>query len=323
MRSLLLAVFGVLLWMTSGWPAQAQDATLCPAKSIRVIIPYPAGGATDIIGRTVAPKLSESWKVPVVVENKGGGNANIGADAVAKSTADGYTFLATTNVHAANATLFPKMSYQMQRDLQLIGVVAVTYLVPVVRSDSPIRSLEDLVATSTRRNINAGSSGNGAASHIGLELFKSVTGAKIQHVPYKGGGPAIVDLVGGQVDVIFALLPECLPHIQSGKLRALAVTSAKRSPPIPQVPTTAEAGIQGLEVTSWTGFSVPAGTQQTVVKKVNAELRRIVATAQTRSRLAELGFEPETMTVAEAEEFLKTEIARWGKIIREARITVD
>ena len=301
----------------------AQSASGYPSKVIRIIVPFPPGGATDIMTRNVSQKLSETWKQPVLVENRGGANGMIGADAVAKSQNDGYTFLAATIAHAANVSLFPKAAYQFQKDLEPVAMMGLLPIVPVVRADSSIRTLNDLVADSKIRNLNAGSSGNGTAAHLVLELFKGVTGAKIQHVAYKGGAPAMTDLLGGQIDVIFALLPEALPHIKAGKLRALAVTSRQRSPHLPDVPTTIEAGLPGLEVTSWNAIMVPAGTPRNVISSINAEVTRVISAPEMQARLIEQGFEPVAWGLGETEKYIAADVLRWGKVIREANIKVD
>ena len=259
----------------------------------------------------------------LVVENRAGASGMIGADAVAKSQSDGYTYLAATIIHSANVSLFPKAPYQLQKDLQPVAILGLIPLVPVVRADSPIRSLQDLLVTSKGKNLNAGSGGNGTAAHLGLELYKSATGAKIQHIPYKGGAPAMTDLLGGQVDVIFALLPECLPHVKSGRLRALAVTSDKRHPLLPDVPTTSEAGIPGIEVTSWNGLMVPSGTPRDILLKINAEVTRIADTPDMKARIIELGFQPVAMSVSDTESFVRADVERWAKVIRDAGIKAD
>lgn len=298
----------------------AQSASAYPSKVIRIVVPFPAGGATDLMTRNVSQKLSETWKQPVLVENRGGANGMLGADAVAKSQNDGYTYLAATIAHAANVSLFPKAAYQFQRDLEPVAMMGLLAIVPVVRTDSSIRTLSDLVVDSKSRNLNAGSSGNGTAAHLVLELFKSVTGAKIQHVPYRGGAPAMADLLGGQIDVIFALLPEALPHIKAGKLRALAVTSHQRSPHLPDVQTTSEAGIPRLEVTAWNAIMVPSGTPRNIVSSINSEITRVISTPEMQARLIEQGFEPVAWGLGETERYIAADVVRWGKVIREANI---
>ena len=291
MRHLVVAIAGVLLALADAM-ALAQGAASYPSKLVKIIVPFPPGGATDIMTRNIAQKLNEAWKQPVVVENRPGANGMVGADAVAKSQGDGYTYLAATIAHSANVSLFPKAPYQLQRDLQPVAVLGLIPLVPVVNANSSIRSLQDLVAISKRQSLNAGSGGNGTAAHLTLELFKGVTGAKIQHVPYKGGAPAMTDLLGGQIDVIFALLPECLPYVKSGKLRALAVTTETRYPLLPEVPTTSEAGISGIEVTSWNGLMVPSGTPSDIVSKINAAVTQVLGMPDVKARIIEQGFQP-------------------------------
>ena len=320
-RHLVMAIAGSYIALThSATFAQSADY---PTKLIKIVVPFPAGGATDTMTRNIAQKLNEAWKQPVVVENRAGAGGTIGADAVAKSHTDGYTYLAATTAHSAGVSLFPNTPYQFQKDLQPVAVLGLIPLVPVVNANSSIRSLQDLVATSKGRNLNAGSSGSGTAAHLALELFKSATGAKIQHVPYKGGAPAMTDLLGGQIDVIFALLPECLPHVKSGKLRALAVTTDKRYPLLPDVPTTSEAGIPGIEVTSWNGLMVPSGTPRDIVSKINAEVARITGTPEMRARIIELGFQPVAMSVSDTENFISVDVERWAKVIRDAGIKAD
>jgi tripartite-type tricarboxylate transporter receptor subunit TctC len=303
--------------------ALAQGAANYPVKAIRIIVPFPAGGATDVITRNIAQKLNEAWKQPVIVENRAGANGTIGADAVAKSAADGYTYLAATIAHSANVTLFPNTPYQLQKDLQPAAILGLIPLVPVVHPSLPIRNLKELVAISKKQRLNAGSSGNGTAAHLTLELFKSVTDANLQHIPYKGGAPAMTDLVGGQIEVIFALLPECLPFVKSAKVRALAVTTDKRYPLLPDIPTTAEAGIPGIEVTSWNGLMVPSATPGDIVAKLNAEVVRIIGIPDMKARILELGYQPSTMSVSEAEKYVKADVERWRKVIREADIKAD
>src|SRR4051812_3375388 len=303
--------------------AIAQSSASYPGKPIRIVVPFPPGGATDIMTRNIAQKLNESWKQPVVVENRPGANGIVGADSVAKAPADGYTYLAATIAHTANVSLFPKTPYQLQKDLQPVAIMGLIPLVAVVPANSSVRTLPTLVSASKSKELNGGSGGNGTASHLVLELFKGATGAKIQHVPYKGGAAAMTDLLGGQIDTIFALVPECLPHVKSGKLRALAVTSEKRYPLLPDVPTALEAGVPGIDVTSWNGLMVPTGTPSDIVSKINTELTRIAATAEMRARMVELGFQPVSMSVSETETFIRADVERWAKVIRDANIKAD
>jgi len=258
-----------------------------------------------------------------VVENRPGANGTIGADAVAKSPADGYTYLVATIAHSANVTLFPNTPYQLQRDLQAVAILGLIPMVPVVHPSLPVRNLKELVAIPKKQPLNGGSGGNGTAAHLTLELFKSVTGAKIQHIPYKGGAPAMTDLVGGQIEVIFSLLPECLPYVKSGKIRGLAVTTDKRYSLLPDIPTTSESGIPGLEVTSWNGLMAPTGTPGDIVTKLNAEVVRITGMPDMNARITELGYQTSAMSVGDADKYIKADIERWRKVIRAANIRAD
>jgi tripartite-type tricarboxylate transporter receptor subunit TctC len=322
MQTLAMAVVAGFLALSNAM-AFAQGAANYPSKLVKIIVPFPAGGATDTMTRNIAQKLNEAWQQPVVVENRPGANGMIGADWVAKSQADGYTLLAATIAHSANTSLFPKAPYQFQRDLHPVAILGLIPLVPVVNANSSVRSLQDLVVASKRQNLNAGSGGNGTAAHLTLELFKGATGARIQHVPYKGGAPAMTDLLGGQIDVIFALLPECLAHVKSGKLRALAVTSETRNPLLPDVPTTSEAGIAGMEVTSWNGLMLPSGVPSDIASKINADVVNIVGRPEVRARIVEQGFQPSPANVSDVERFVRADVERWAKVIREADIKAD
>jgi tripartite-type tricarboxylate transporter receptor subunit TctC len=302
--------------------ARAQGPAY-PARAIRFVVPFPPGGATDIMTRNIAQELGTSWKQPMTVENRAGAGGMVGADAVAKSPADGYTVLAATIAHSSGVSLYPKAPFQLEKDFQAVAIMGLIPLVPVVRADSSIRSLQDLVAASSARPLNAGSSGNGTAAHLVLELFKNAAGAKIAHIPYKGGVPAMTDLLGGQIDVIFALLPECLPHVKSGRLRALAVTTDRRHPLLADTPTTAEAGFPGLTVTSWNGLMVPANTPRDIVRKMNAEINAIAARPDVAAKLTELGYQTLALDVAQTEAYIQADTRLWAKVIRESGIKAE
>lgn len=299
------------------------QGTAYPSRMIRFLVPFPAGGATDVMTRNIAQELGTSWKQPVTVENRAGAGGMVGAEVVAKSPADGYTVLAATIAHSSGVSLYPKAPFHLEKDLQAVAIMGLIPLVPVVRADSPIRSLQELAAASMLRPLNAGSSGNGTAAHLVLELFKGAASAKITHVPYKGGAPAMTDLLGGQIDVIFALLPECLPHVKSGRLRALAVTTDKRHSLLPDTPTTAEAGFAGLMVTSWNGLMVPMNTPREIVRKMNAEINAIAARPEVAAKLTELGYQTLALDVAQTEAFIQADIKLWAKVIRESGIKAE
>ena len=300
--------------------ALAQGGAGYPNRVVKIIVPFAAGGGTDLMARNIAQKLSEAWKQPVVVENRTGAGGIIGADAVAKASADGYTLLLATTTTAINASLVAKPPYDMQKDLQPVAVLGLYALVAVVPAASPVRSVQDLIALSRKKALTAGSGGNGTPLHLVLEMFKGATGADILHIPYKGGGPALVDLLGGQTDLVFSLSAECLPHVKSGKLRALAVTTESRIPQMPDVPTTAETGFPGVQATGWNGLMVPSGTPKEIIAKIHAEVSGIMAAPEMKSRIVEQGFSPVSMGVGDAEKFVAADVERWGKIIRDGNI---
>jgi tripartite-type tricarboxylate transporter receptor subunit TctC len=301
-------------------PAAAQSY---PNRTVRIVVPFAAGGGTDVMARNIAQKLNEAWAQPVLVENRTGAGGLIGADAVAKSPPDGYTFLLGTTTTAINASLVVKPPYDMKRDLQPVAMLSFYPMAAVVLADSPVRSLKDLVALSHKQSMSAGSGGNGTPQHLVLEMFKGATGAKILHVPYKGGNPALVALLGAQNDVVFSLWPEALPHVQAGKLRALAVTTPTRLAQIPDIPTTAEAGFPGVQATGWQGVMVRAGTPKDIVAKINAQVNSIMAVPDMKSKIVEQGFMPVTMGVGDTEKFVNADVERWGKIIRDGNIKAE
>ena len=315
-----------LAWAAAGlgWPAGALSGPSdYPQRSVRIVVPFPAGGATDMMARGLAQQLNDGWKQPVLVDNRAGANGMIGADAVAKAQGDGYTLLAATIAHAANTSLYPNAPYKFEGDLRPLAVLGLIPLVAVVRTDSPLASMNDLVDAARRGAVNAGSSGNGTAAHLALVLFNTVARAQARHVPYKGGAPAMTDLLGGQIDAIFALLPEALQHVRSGRLRALAITSEQRHPLLPATPTTAEAGLADLVITSWNALMAPAGVPHDLATRMNADIRRAIDTPQMRARMIEQGFQPAGWTLPESESFVAAEVLKWAKVIREANIKPD
>ena len=303
--------------MAIAGPAAAQGY---PNRTVKIVVPFAAGGGTDVMARNIAQKLNEAWGQPVVVENRTGAGGIIGADAVAKSAPDGYTFLLGTTTTAINASLVAKPPYDMQRDLQPVAMLSFYPMAAVMRADSPARSLQDLVALSHKQALSAGSGGNGTPQHLVLEMFKGATGAKILHVPYKGGNPALVALLGAQNDVVFSLWPEALPHVQAGKLRALAVTTPTRLAQMPDIPTTAEAGFPAVQATGWQGVMVRAGTPREIVGRINAQVNSIMAVPDMKTKIMDQGFMPVTMGVGDTEKFVTADVEGWGKIIRDGNI---
>jgi tripartite-type tricarboxylate transporter receptor subunit TctC len=272
------------------------------------------------MARNLAQKLNEAWGQPIVVDNRTGAGGIIGADAVAKSAPDGYTFLLATTTTAINASLVVKSPYDMKRDLQSVAMLSFYPMAAVVLTSSPVRSLQDLLALSKKQSLSAGSGGNGTPQHLVLEMFNGATGAKILHVPYKGGAPALAALLGAQNDVVFSLWPEALPHVQSGRLRALAVTTSARLAQMPDVPTTAEAGFPSVKATGWQGVMVHAGTPKNIVARINSQVGGIMAAPDMKSKIVDQGFIPVTMGVPETEKFVASDVEGWGKVIREGNI---
>ncbi len=305
-------------------PALAQAPF--PDRPVRYIVPFPPGGLTDIMARLVGQKLSEIWSRPVVIENRAGGNALIGADAVAKAAPDGHTLLAITMTHTVNATLFPNAPFDFRRDLTTISVLGSLPLVVVVNAErNPARTLADLVQQARTRRLNGGTSGNGSPPHLGLELLRRAAGAgdNITHVPYRGGAPSVTDLAAGNLDVMVSNLPECIAQIQGGRLRPLAVTSAERHPLIPDVPTVREAGQPTLEMTNWTGMMVPAAVPAPLIARIEADTLAAIRDADVSRRAREGGFTVEAWDRARSLAFVTEETARWARLIQEAGLRAD
>jgi tripartite-type tricarboxylate transporter receptor subunit TctC len=313
-----------LLGAAAFLPLAAQAQTF-PDRAVRYIVPFPPGGLTDIMARLLGQKLSELWGQPVVVENRAGGSAMIGADAVAKAAPDGHTMLAMTSTHTVNPSLFPNAPYNFLRDLRVISVVGSLPLVVVVRSESPWRTLAELAEAAKTRPLNGGSSGNGSPPHLGLEMFRAATGAgqALVHVPYRGGAPSLTDLMGGNLDLIVSNLPECMPHIQSGRLRGLAITSEARHPLVADIPTTREAGLPAVAITNWTGVAVPRATPEPVVASMGQAIGRALADPEVRRKAEAGGFTIIGSTPAEADAYAQAEVTRWARLVAEAGIKAE
>jgi tripartite-type tricarboxylate transporter receptor subunit TctC len=308
--------------MLASVPAWGQaPAFPKPGTTLKYVVPFAPGGLTDMMARTMAQKLSEAWKVSVVVENKAGGNAQIGAEQVAKSAPDGSSLLAITLTHAANFSLFPNAPYSLTRDLRPVALLAASPMLVVVPTGSPIRDFKDLIAVSKTRQLNAGSSGNGTPPHLTMALFNDLNKTQMTHIPYKGGAPSMTDLIGGQLDVIFSNFPESIAHVRGGKLRALAICGLSRHPMVPDVPTTMEAGLPGLFVENWTGAMIQAKTPDAIVDRYSREMIKSMYSADVEERARLQGFRVNRKGTEEFGTFLKSEIDRWSRIIRIAKIT--
>lgn len=323
-RTLLQSAAVLAAGPLAGPLAFAQADYPKPGSTIRYVVPFPPGGLTDVMARLVAQQLGSRWGVNVVVDNKPGSGGQIGAAEVAKAPGDGQTILAITLTHAANVTLFKgKATYDFQKDLKPVALLAGSPMLIVVPAASPIKDLKDLVAQAKARRLNAGSSGNGTPPHLTLALFNDITKNEIQHIPYKGGAPSMTDLIGGQLDVIFSNFPESIAHVKSGKLRALALASPQRHPLVPDVPTTAEAGLPQLAVENWTAIMAPAGMPDVAVRKLADEVVRIMALPEIDERARTQGFRVDARGPDKFAPFLKDEIERWSRVITAAKITTD
>ena len=296
-----------------------------PVKPVRMIVPFPAGGGVDIVARSLTPHLSERWKQQVIVDNRPGAGTILGADIAAKSPPDGYTLILVNTAHAINATLHRKLPYDPVRDFMPITLVATQPTVLVVHPSLPVKSVKELIAFAKAKpaQLNYASSGNGTPPHLAAAMFTNMTGAQFTHVPYKGAAPALTDLLGGQVQLMFATSVSVTPHLSSGRLRPLAVTSAKRSRSLPDLPTVAEAGIGGYEATAWFMVMAPAKTPPDIIARVHRDTAEIVRSREIQERFAKEGADAVGSTPAQALDFLRTEIARWGKVIVAAKIQPD
>jgi tripartite-type tricarboxylate transporter receptor subunit TctC len=305
------------------FPTFAQDYPK-PGATIRYVVPFPPGGLTDVMARQVGEQLGKRWSVGVVIDNKPGGGGLIGADLVAKAPPDGNTILAITMTHAVNATLFKgRAPYDFQKDLKPVALLAGSPMLIVVPAASPVKDLKQLVALAKTKPLNAGSSGNGTPPHLTLALFNQLTGSSIQHVPYKGGAPSMTDLIGGQLDVIFSNFPESIAHVKSGKLRALAIASAARHPAVPDVPTSAEAGLPDLLVENWTAIMAPAGMPDAAVARLSGEAVAIMKSPEMAERAAAQGFRVDARPAPEFAVFANAEVERWAKVIAAAKISAE
>jgi tripartite-type tricarboxylate transporter receptor subunit TctC len=316
------AAAGGALALAAAVPAFAQ---VWPAKPIRFVVPFPPGGGNDTVARGVGQRLAEALAQQVVIDNRPGAGSTIGADLAAHAPADGYTlFLAGVASHGINPAL-GKLPYDPVRDFAPVSLLAIAPLVLVVHPSVPVKSVKELVALARARpgKLNYASNGRGSSSHMAAELFASLSQTKMEHVPYKGLAPALTDLLGGRVEFMFSSAVAILPQVNSGKLRALATTGTARSPVTPNLPTIAESGVAGYETASWYGVVVPAGVAEPVIERLSTELRRIIQLPQMRTQLLEDGATPVGSTPPAFAAHIKTELARWSRLVRDAKIQVD
>jgi tripartite-type tricarboxylate transporter receptor subunit TctC len=324
-RTLILAVAAVatIAAAASSGPAAAQA---WPAKPIRFVVPFPPGGPLDISARLLAPRMAETWGQPVLVDNRPGAGGSVGAALVAKAAPDGYTLLmGALSTHAVNPSLLARIDYDPIRDFAPITMVSIVPNVLVVHPAVKAESVKELIALARAQpgRLTFGSGGSGSGGHLAGELLRSLAKLDITHVPYKGAAPAVTDLLGGQITMMFDNLASALPNIRAGKVRALAVTTAQRSGFLPEAPTMAEAGVPGFDISTWFGVFAPAGTPREVIGRLHRELVRILALAEVRERLAGLGAEPVGNTPDQFLAFIRSEIAKYARLIREAGIKAD
>lgn len=296
-----------------------------PAKPISLIVPFPPGGTTDVLARALGEKLSQSLGQPVIVENKPGAGATIGADYVAKAKADGYTLLMGAVHHTIATSVYKKLPYDFQKDFAPITVVAMVPNVLVVNANTPVKNVSELVAyaKANAATVSYGSNGAGTAQHLIGTQFENLTGAKILHVPYKGSGPLTTDLLGGQITMSFDTITPVLPHIKGGKLRALGVTTGMRSPSLPDVPTLDEAGLKGFNIGTWFGVLAPAATPKDVLARLSREIVNVIQSAEFRKRMTEIGADPIGNSPEQMEKQIKEETEKFARLVKEAKVTID
>jgi tripartite-type tricarboxylate transporter receptor subunit TctC len=303
----------------------AVEAQTYPSRTVRLVVPYVPGGGVDFVGRTLSQKLSESWGHQVIVDNRPGGGTNIGSELVARAAPDGYTLLVGGVPNTANMSLYQKPSYDVVRDFTPVILLDTAPNVLAVHPSVPAKSVKELIALAKSRPgaLTYASAGIGSSNHLSGELFRVMAGVDIIHVPYKGGGAAVVDLVAGQVTMYFGTTPSTMPHVRSGRVRALGVTTAKRTPAAPGVPTIAEAGLPGYEQSAWHGLLAPAGTPQAVVAKLHADVLRVLRLPDVLERFAGQGFDVIGSSPSELAAFIKQDVAKYAKLVKTAGIRID
>jgi tripartite-type tricarboxylate transporter receptor subunit TctC len=306
-------------------PALAQSASTYPAKPIHIIVTFTSGGAPDILARLIGDKLNAAWGQPVIVDNKPGAGGNIGADFVAKSPPDGYNLvLGTVGTHSINGSLYRNMPYDMVKDFTPVTLLASTPNMLVINNDVPAKNLREFIALGKKEGkMTFASSGAGTSIHVSGELFKTMTGIDMTHIPYKGRASAIPDLLGGRVTMMFDNMPSSLPLVREGKLRALGVTSAKRSQAAPDIPTLAESGLPGFEAVSWFALFAPANTPRPIVDKLQGEVSKILKSPDVSKKLLDLGLDPVGSTPDELAAYQKSEIAKWTKVVKDSGAKVE
>ena len=314
-------LYATLVSLSLVLPVAAAQSDSYPSKPVRVVVPYAAGGSNDVVSRAITPKLSEAWKQSIIVDNRAGAGSLIGTEIVVRSQPDGYTLLATSGALAINVSLY-RLSFDPLKDLASVAFMAQMPYVLAVHPSLPVKSTQDLIkhAKANPGKLSFASAGTATATHLTGEMFKSMAKVDFLHVPYKGGGPALNAIVGNEVQVVFNVVTGTLPHVRSGRLRALAVSSAKRADVAPELPTISESGVPGFDVVSGYTIYAPAGTPRSIVNRVNAGINDVLQQPEMKERFLALGVTPIISTPESLTAYLKSEIARWGKIIKEMGI---
>jgi tripartite-type tricarboxylate transporter receptor subunit TctC len=316
----------VALLAASALSSPVQAATAFPTKPIRIIVAYTPAGTTDILARAIGQKMSETWNQPVIVDNRAGAAGNIGTEVAARATADGHTLLmGTAGTHGINVSLYRKLSWHPVNDFAPVSLSAMVPNIMVVNNSLPVKNVKEFIAhvKANPGKLSYGSPGNGSTAHLSMELFKSMTGSTIVHIPYKGSAGVLTDVMGGQIAVTIDNMPPYIPQVKAGKIRALAVSTGKRSSAMPDLPTIAEAGVPGYEAGAWFGLLAPAGTPKAVVAQLSAESARILKLPDVSKRISELGADPVGSTPEQFAELIKTEIAKWAKVIKDANVELQ
>ena len=316
---------GLMLFLAACLPSHDAQAQSYPTKQIRFVVPFAPGGGNDILGRVVALKLNEAFGVPVVVDNRGGAGGTIGTEIVAKSPPDGYTLLINNVSLAVNVTLYPKLPYDTLKDLEPVSLAGRQPNILVVHPSLPAKSVKELLALARAKpgELSYSSGGIGSSSHLSGELFKLMTDTKIVHIPYKGMGPALVDLVSGQVQLAMATMASALPHVKSGRIRPLAVSTATRVEVVPDVPTMQEAGVKDFDYSTWYGIVVPGGTPQPVVTRLNETLVKVLASDDVKKRFGGQGVVPASTSPQEFKAYLRAEVEKWAKVVKASGMKVN
>ncbi|HET8746105.1 MAG TPA: tripartite tricarboxylate transporter substrate binding protein [Ramlibacter sp.] len=323
-RQLVLA--SLALAATAAAPLGAAAQAAFPTKPITIVVPFAAGGTTDILARVIGQALHKELGQPVIVDNRAGAGGNIGGALAAKAAPDGYTlFMGTVGTHAINQSLYKKMPFDPIKDFAPLTRVAMVPNLLVAHPSKPYKNVKELIAYAKANpgRVNFGSSGSGSSIHLSGELFNALAKVDMVHVPYKGSAPAVSDLIGGQIDIMFDNMPSAIQHVRAGKLVPLAVTTAKRSPELPNVPTIAEAGVPGYEATSWFGMLAPAATPAPIVAKLNDALVKVLAQPDVKKKLAEQGAEPYSEKPEQFAAFIRAETAKWSKVVKESGASAD